>query len=445
MAEYYFRLPQITELKNPQQAALYETRQIALSGGPGTGKSVVSLWRHINNLRNRKNSLLLTYTTTLKMYFIGGCKNEANKSDIQEVARDAFRNASQNIKTSLSGRPNGSHNLFEVIIDEAQDLPISYYQGLKRIISKVSYGADKSQILYPEQSSDPDKLKEIFPENIDYVLDENFRSTQRIMLLAKAIFPEAYIPKSTLDKLVNNIGEFPIMLVSGRNEWLEQEHRYEISNVKQDNSIIKIINTFQADTHNIAVLVPWKTHAIYFENVLKQNKVSDFSVYFEDDNRFPNGAEEIKNVHITTFKSAKGLEFDTVIIPNFYNISKIDANLVISGITNRNKDDLQNVLNEVLNIDKDIPNNRPSINLQTKESKIREIKEVVESIDGIRVRVDLTWKDLYVGVTRARSNLYMITQQEMPELKKITDQSAIDSITLDNKSFTHNYNDDLPF
>ena len=49
MAGYYFNLPQITQLTIPQQAALNETKQIALSGGPGTGKSVVSLWRHISN------------------------------------------------------------------------------------------------------------------------------------------------------------------------------------------------------------------------------------------------------------------------------------------------------------------------------------------------------------------------------------------------------------
>lgn len=46
---YYFRLPPITQLTLSQQAALNETEQIALSGGPGTGKSVVSLYRHLTN------------------------------------------------------------------------------------------------------------------------------------------------------------------------------------------------------------------------------------------------------------------------------------------------------------------------------------------------------------------------------------------------------------
>ena len=50
MPGYYFNLPQITDLTTVQQVALDEPNPIAISGGPGTGKSVVSLWRHISNL-----------------------------------------------------------------------------------------------------------------------------------------------------------------------------------------------------------------------------------------------------------------------------------------------------------------------------------------------------------------------------------------------------------
>ncbi|MCA1918686.1 MAG: DUF2075 domain-containing protein [Flavobacterium piscis] len=425
MAGYYFRLPQIIQLTEPQQTALYELKQIALSGGPGTGKSVVSLWRHINNLRNKKNSLLLTYTTTLKMYFIGACRNEARKSDIEYDVKIAFHNAPRNIKTSKSGMPNKIDNLYEVIIDEAQDLPKDYYERLKQIISKVSYGADKSQTLYPEKSSDPEELKKIFPENEDYPLDENFRSTQRIMKLAKAIFPDAYIPQSTIDKLANNVGELPVILISESN-WNQVTSKFELSNKKQDNAIISIVKQFStAATNNIAILAPWKKNVKYFDELLKSNGFSDYSVYYGDEIDFPNGAEEIKNIHITTFKSAKGLEFDVVIIPNFDSISRIDANIVIEGITEENKEELKNAF-ETFGIHKHIPEKKRIINLQTKESIIDDIRKKVEAINGIEMRVDMTWKDLYVGVTRARSNLYLITSQAMPQFNSLVEQSKLD-------------------
>lgn len=344
MAEYYFRLPQITDLTISQQSALYETKQIALSGGPGTGKSVVSLWRHISNFENNKKSLLLTFTTTLKMYLSACCGNST---------------ASQYVKTSLKGKPRANNGMNEIIVDEAQDLPINYYQDVKAVV-KVSYGADDSQILYPEQCSRQVHLKELFPENADCILDKNFRSTQRIMQFAKQAFVNAYIPQNTINYLSNNIGELPIMLVSGGN-------KFDKSNAKQDDAIIRVIKTFKADTHNIAILVPWKNDAIYFENMLK-GQISDYSIYYEDQTRFPQGCEPIKNVHITTFKSAKGLEFDTVIIPNFQKINELNS------------------MPDYLHLD---------------------------------------WKDYYVAVTRARSNLYLITNDDMPRFNSVTDKSPL--------------------
>jgi len=353
MAGYYFNLPQITQLTVPQQAALNETKQIALSGGPGTGKSVVSLWRHISNHQQNKRSLLLTYTTTLARYLSACCGTQNS---------DAATNVGRSYKDK-----NRIHNenWSEIIIDEAQDLPISYYDDIEPI-AKVSYGADDSQILYPDSCSLQSDLKSLFA-NIDYVLDKNFRSTQRIMQFAKTIFPDAYIPQSTITGLVNNIGELPIMLISGKNSWNDEIGKYNISNNKQNKSIVEIISTFRSDTHNIAILVPFKNDAQVFETVLKNNNIADFSIYYEDrDGRFPDGAEEIKNLHITTFKSAKGLEFDTVIIPNFHKYEEI--------------------LGKEFNTE---------------------------------------WQDYYVGITRARRNLYLISSYDMPQLDSVTDKSFI--------------------
>jgi DNA helicase IV len=346
MAEYYFKMPQLRDLTDPQQAALNEVKQIALSGGPGTGKSVVSLRRHILQHNLGKTCLLLTYTTTLAKYLKACCKIEN-------------QNAANNVGRSYKDKNRINANWIEIIIDEAQDLPCEYYDEIKKF--RVSYGADDSQILYPDKSITQKNLKELFPENEDYVLDKNFRSTQRIMQFAKVAFPDAYIPKSTIDGLSNNVGELPIMLIS------DSRDVFEITNDKQDNAIIEIINSFQSGTHNIAILVPWKSHAKVFEKVIK-DKVDDYSIYYEDNTRFPDGCEEIKNVHITTFKSTKGLEFDTVIIPNYHKRKEIDL---------------------------------------------------------LPKHLHLKWNDYYVAVTRARSNLYLITNYNMPEYNLVTDKQIL--------------------
>jgi len=344
MAGYYFNLPQITDLTIPQQAALDDSEQIALSGGPGTGKSVVSLWRHISNYISNpaKRSLLLTYTTTLKEYLKACCKSQ-NATAASMVA------------TSLKSRYKVKNTRFaEIIIDEAQDLEEAYYDG---ILSKVSYGADDSQILYPDHCCTQLQLRGIFPKNVEHVLSRNFRSTQRIMRFAKKTFPNAVIPREIIDGLASNIGELPVFMVSNGSG-------YDRTNEKQNDAIIEIIESFRSDTHNIAILVPWKNDVQVFENVLEGN-VDDFSLYYEDKERFPDGCAPIKNVHITTFKSAKGLEFDTVIIPNFHKF------------------------NEILG------------------------------------KFNIEWNDYYVACTRAKSNLYLISNYDIPNLNSVVDKTVL--------------------
>lgn len=346
MAGYYFNLPAITQLTIPQQAALNETRPIALSGGPGTGKSVVSLWRHISNYEKGKRSLLLTYTTTLKQYLKACCGTKNN-------------NAAPNVGTSYRNRPRT--NWSEIIIDEAQDLENSYYADIKQY-GNVSYGADDSQILYPEHCSKETELKGIFPNNVPCVLNKNFRSTQRIMKFAKQAFPNAVIPQRIIDGLANNVGELPILLISGGD-------RFEKTNSEQDKAIKRIIDSFHADDHNIAILVPWQSDVRTFETVLEQqgySKNNDYSSYSGDDyDKIGRGCGDILNIHLTTFKSAKGLEFDTVIIPNFNKFTEICG------------------------------------------------------------RFNTDWQDFYVACTRARSNLYLISNYDLPNLNSVTEKEIL--------------------
>ena len=346
MAGYYFNLPAITQLTIPQQAALNETRPIALSGGPGTGKSVVSLWRHINNYNRQhpKNSYLITFTSTLE-HFLIGCCNTQNQI------------ASQNINRSLKSQYKlRSHHFDEVIIDEAQDLQINYYQG---IISPVSYGADESQIVY-FPGSKKIELRKLFPNNVEYVLDKNFRNTKRILEFARQAFPNAVISQRTIDTTKAE-GELPVLLISKGN-------KYDKTNNKQDYAICQIIKQFHNSPNqynNIAILLPWKSDIPVFESVLNNNGI-DYSVYYEDEKRFPNRFEgNLKDVHITTFKSAKGLEFDTVIIPNFHKYNEIHG------------------------------------------------------------QFNTDWEDFYVACTRTRSNLYLISNYDLPNLDTVTDKQVL--------------------
>lgn len=300
---YYFNLPIITELTIPQQVVLNEIRAISISGGPGTGKSVVSLWRHLQNYDlERRKSLLLTYTKSLEIYF-----SLALKSPNLNVKESTKINASEATNRTLWWTFHELSDQFdEIIVDEAQDINLEKYELIKQNTKMVSYGIDRNQSMYLSSL----KLQELieglpllFPENIKIPpLNENFRNTYEITQFVRSLFPNRIFPNGQVN------GQKPILVCTNGNQ------------NTQNQVIIDIINQFQSDTHNIAILLPLVNPALHRQKVVKdyydilQNNGFKCSFYENENGELL----KIENIHITTFKSAKGLEFDTVIIPDFH-------------------------------------------------------------------------------------------------------------------------------
>jgi superfamily I DNA/RNA helicase len=329
---YLFRLPEVTRLTVGQQAAVYQPNPIALSGGPGTGKSVVLLWRHIRNYditnSSRKKSLLLTFTITLEFYLAATAKTK-NVNSGNEVSR---------IKL-WTGKTFTRKYYDEIIVDEAQDVELERFNLIKDNSKFVSYGADPHQSLYLSE----DELKRLmnglktrFSTNKDYPLDENFRNTIEIIQFVRALFPHRKI------NLSNVRGVKPFLIVAN-------------NKAKQNEALFDVINQFKSVSHNIVVLVPLSNDVdIYFDlisnsGILKNTAVS-CSKYSSKDREI----KAIHNIHITTFKSSKGTEFDTVIIPDF--------------------GEMENIIN-----------------------------------DGVKYKM-IEDSDYYVALTRASRNLYLISQ-----------------------------------
>ncbi len=297
---YFFKLPTITELTIGQQAALNEPNAIAISGGPGTGKSVVSLWRHIRNYgTGTKKSLLLTYTKTLETYLASSARSENG-------------NAGNAVDRTYWWTTHNVQKYDEIIVDEAQDVEGARYETIKNYSGVVSYGADDQQIVFKNRATTQQQLATIFPNNRSYVLDENFRNSYEIMLFVKALFPQKLVPQNTLNNLLQEgrRGNKPILLMSNNNA------------AKQTKAIIDVINQFNSATHNIAVLVALQNHVDTYVNIIRNAGIQCSSFKTED-----GSLGEIGNVHVTTFKSSKGTEFDTVIIPDFENMLNNIANL----------------------------------------------------------------------------------------------------------------------
>jgi superfamily I DNA/RNA helicase len=306
---YYFNLPLITELTTDQQRAVDETNPLALSGGPGTGKSVVSLWRHIrNHSTGISNSLLLTYTKTLEHYL------RASSSSQNE-------SAGNNIDRIFWWLTHNATNYDEIIIDEAQDIDRNRFQSFFQYSVNISYGADQRQSVYLSN----DGLNELlewfdsdtrFENNVSITLNRNFRNSKEILLFTRSVFPDYMISQNTINSSTET-GLKPIMKLNLG--WDIDGHV---------DSIIDIINDFQSDTHNIAILVPTQPMVVSYFNAIRIKLSNEIGLTkFASEN---GDFEGLSGVHITTFKSSKGTEFDTVIIPEFdkYNWFMQNGNVV---------------------------------------------------------------------------------------------------------------------
>lgn len=294
---YYFNLPLITQLTTDQQRAVEEIEALALSGGPGTGKSVVSLWRHIRNyVTGSKNSLLLTYTKTLEHY-------------LKVSAKSRNTLAGNNINRTLWWLTHDTTDYDEIIIDEAQDIEKSTLEKFFKYTSDISYGADQRQSLYLNDKQLNNLLEWIntdyrFNNNVKITLNKNFRNSKEILLFTRSVFPDFMISQNTINA-ASSTGLKPIMKLN-----------IGIDINKQVEVIIDIINVYQSDTHNIAILVPFQNMVDFYYNAIKAKLSNNIaaSKYVSNDDLFSG----LSGIHITTFKSSKGLEFDTVIMPEFH-------------------------------------------------------------------------------------------------------------------------------
>ena len=134
----------------------------------------------------------------------------------------------------------------------------------------------------------------LFPSNSKYELSDNFRNTIQIVRFVKSMFPLRLISDGY------QTGPVPTLILTNDDEKI------------QEKVVLEIVNNFKSETHNIAILVPLQSHVNFWYKVLINNNIT-CSKFINRDGEIGT----IENVHVTTFKSSKGLEFDTVILPDF--------------------------------------------------------------------------------------------------------------------------------
>lgn len=323
MAKFQFWLPKFTDLTRAQKRAVDETEAIFLSGVPGTGKTVVSMYK----LKNSDNGILFTYGKLLKKtiqekindvkYPVDNIHNWLwNKQGDYREYLEVLVDDEHRDNTIRMLRSQGVY-FDDILVDEGQDLSINTYKMLSQLTDKLSISADNAQqINNKEEAISEEEIQQFFPNLREFELDVIFRTPYELYKFAIQFVP-------------NNARAHNVTLL----ERLERE------NSGADKPLVYIEPNLDGMFETVRDIIddnPTDNIGILFEDTVDINtfaaKLSgkyEISIYHS---RF-NVPDILHNIILTTFKSAKGVEFDVVIIPYFKDRTRYTPEEYYVGVT----------------------------------------------------------------------------------------------------------------
>jgi superfamily I DNA/RNA helicase len=312
MAKFQFFLP--TNLTRIQQRVVDSREPIFLSGVPGTGKTVVSIRRLQNAAALKKKAIIFTYGKLLKKTIQEKLANEKAtpvdninnwmwnvQDDGQQISFKKFT-SNENLSNAVLKLKSKNIKYDEILVDEGQDLSINTYKILKELTPILSISADNAQqINNKENATDEETIEKLFPDLKKIELDEVFRSAYELYHFAIQFVP------------YNGRANDPALLerLQNKNSGADKPLVYLEKNL---NGMYETVRDIIDDnpTDNIGILFEKIIHVDEFTKKLSEDY--ELSTYHSIQKVVPS---ELKNIIITTFKSAKGIEFDIVIIPYF--------------------------------------------------------------------------------------------------------------------------------
>ena len=329
-------IPTIEELTDNQWEVqdLPITGNYLITGGPGSGKTSIAIRRTEFIKKDNPDSTVQTFlfTNTLNDFFNDGISTLNIQSNVQVWAK-----WQRLILKQHNAWPYGyndsvpweelSNQILQLpinsiydhlIIDEAQDFSESDLKVMSLVSNNITVFADPNQGLYGRGIGDLETIKSIL--NIDdedsYHLEENHRNTKEIIKAAASFAPDAI--DVDIDE-VKNTGQKP-MVVSHNS--LDAEIEYITRIVKNDRQ------------KDIGILHLEKSILYRFYKALSDSTEGnvEFELMKKNTFDFTN-----TNPKLCTLNSAKGLEFDIVIMPQMnkdnYYVDNINRRRIYVGMT----------------------------------------------------------------------------------------------------------------
>lgn len=325
-----FYLP-IFDALTPQMKNLVNfplTQNFLVVWAPWTGKSVVATHRFQYLKSQDKKVIFLCYNNLLNQLLKNHCDEKMCRTLDSFYGHVTYLNNwnqksewlmiwDENIdivRANFTQYVNQQGKFDAIIIDEAQDLSIEIIDAITILSDHLSLFADPNQPL-KDPSSDVGQIQYLFQDIHLEILTRNYRNTKEIYEFAAKQFMNG-------NELANN----PALTLSS------------VSDISSQPLIIQNVITLDQqiiEIQNIVWEYPSNTIGIFVADIEKvenlyqhfQNTTADVTCYHSRNKTF----DKHKKRLITTYTSAKGLEFDIVIIlvDNMKDKEKINQKLYV--------------------------------------------------------------------------------------------------------------------
>jgi superfamily I DNA/RNA helicase len=311
-------LPAYQELDKEQDAVLNLplSGKYLVGGPPGSGKTVVLLHRADRLKRQKEPLQLVMYMRVLSRYVQSAAEELDIDGDVvtfhtwfrhyykKAVGHEPPRLGDEwtydwpTILRDFGKRPIGKNSLPNVLIDEGQDLPKEFYPVVNYMARNLTVFADENQRLTEHQSTvreiqDFGSISDIF------YLRKNYRNTEPIARLASKFYCGL---RTGIPELPSREGERPQLRGFEKvYDSVDAIVRYERTN---------------ADLH-IGVLLPRRDLVHKYMNRLTNKTRNELQYYDSKDPTCDKSALDFEKpgIFLCAYPSAKGLEFDTVFLP----------------------------------------------------------------------------------------------------------------------------------